>query len=61
MKKVSGKQIIGIFIICILAVCLLGFFLELVYDHPDDGGARYYLYLADRMEKQADQEISLDY
>ena len=36
-------------------------FLELVYDHPDDGGARYYLYLADRMEKQADQEISLDY
>ena len=28
MKKVSGKQIIGIFIICILAVCLLGFFLE---------------------------------
>lgn len=36
-------------------------FLELVYDHPDDGGARYYLYLADRLEKQADQEISLDY
>ena len=28
MKKVSGKQIVGIFIICILAVCLLGFFLE---------------------------------
>ena len=36
-------------------------FLELVYDHPDDGGARYYLYLADRLEKQPDQEISLEY
>lgn len=36
-------------------------FLELVYDHPEDGGARYYLYLADQMEKQADQEISLDH
>ena len=26
-------------------------FLELVHDNPADGGARYYLYLADRMER----------
>lgn len=35
-------------------------FLELVHDNPGDGGARYYLYLADRLEKQPDQEISLE-
>lgn len=35
-------------------------FLELVHDNPGDGGACYYLYLADRLEKQPDQEISLE-
>jgi len=35
-------------------------FLELVHENPADGGARYYLYLADRLEKQPNQEISLD-
>ncbi len=36
-------------------------FLELVHENPEDGGARYYLYLADRLEKQPNQEISLEY
>ncbi len=36
-------------------------FLELVHENPNDGGARYYLYLADRLEKQPEQEISLEY
>lgn len=35
-------------------------FLELVHENPQDGGARYYLYLADRLEKQPGQEISLE-
>ena len=35
-------------------------FLELVHDHPGDGGARYYLYLADRLAGQPDQEVSLE-
>lgn len=38
-------------------------FLKLAHDYPNDGGARYYLYLADRLEKQPDialQEISLE-
>ncbi len=35
-------------------------FLELVHENPGDGGARYYLYLADRLEKQPDQEINLE-
>ena len=36
-------------------------FLELVHDHPDDGGARYYLYLADRLASRPEQEVSLEY
>ena len=36
-------------------------FLELVHEHPGDGGARYYLYLADRLSRQPDQQISLEY
>ena len=35
-------------------------FLNLVHNNTGDGGARYYLYLADRMEKQPEEEISLD-
>lgn len=35
-------------------------FLELVHDNPQDGGARYYLYLADRLEGQPEQEIVLE-
>jgi len=38
-------------------------FLKLAHDYPNDGGARYYLYLADRLEKQPDvalQGISLE-
>lgn len=35
-------------------------FLSLVHHNTGDGGARYYLYLADRLEKQPDQDISLD-
>ena len=35
-------------------------FLKLVYSSSLDGGARYYLYLADQMEKKADEEISLE-
>lgn len=35
-------------------------FLELAHDNPQDGGARYYLYLADRMERQPEQEIVLE-
>lgn len=36
-------------------------FLELVHDHPSDGGARYYLYLADRLAGRPEQEVSLEY
>ena len=35
-------------------------FLKLVHQNADDGGARYYLYLADRLEKHPETEISLD-
>ena len=35
-------------------------FLSLVHHSTSDGGARYYLYLADRLEKQPEEEISLD-
>lgn len=35
-------------------------FLELVHDNPTDGGARYYLYLADRMEREPDLPCSLN-
>lgn len=35
-------------------------FLELVHDGPADGGARYYLYLSDRLEKEGYDDISLD-
>ncbi len=35
-------------------------FLELVHDNPRDGGARYYLYLADQLEKNPAAEISLE-
>lgn len=35
-------------------------FLELVHDGPSDGGARYYLYLSDRLEKEGYDNISLD-
>ena len=35
-------------------------FLGLVHHNTGDGGARYYLYLADRLEKRPEDEISLD-
>lgn len=35
-------------------------FLELVHNGPADGGARYYLYLSDRLEKEGYDNISLD-
>lgn len=35
-------------------------FLSLVHRSAEDGGARYYLYLADQMEKRPEEEISLD-
>lgn len=35
-------------------------FLSLVHYNTGDGGARYYLYLADRLEKRPEDEISLD-
>ncbi len=35
-------------------------FLGLVHANTGDGGARYYLYLADRLEKEPEAEISLD-
>ncbi len=35
-------------------------FLELVHDHPSDGGARYYLYLADRLAGRPEPEVSLE-
>jgi hypothetical protein len=35
-------------------------FLNLVHQNGEDGGARSYLYLADRLEKIPEQEISLD-
>ena len=35
-------------------------FLELVHDHPADGAARYYLYLADRMEREPDLPCGLN-
>lgn len=35
-------------------------FLELVHDGQADGGARYYLYLSDRLEKGSKEAISLD-
>ncbi len=35
-------------------------FLGLVHHNTGDGGARYYLYLADRLEKWPEEEISLD-
>ena len=35
-------------------------FLGLVHHNTGDGGARYYLYLADRLEKRPEEEISLD-
>lgn len=35
-------------------------FLELVHETPDDGGARYYLYLADRIERVPDTVCELN-
>lgn len=35
-------------------------FLSLVHRSAEDGAARYYLYLADRLEKRPEDEISLD-
>lgn len=35
-------------------------FLELVHEAPADGGARYYLYLADRMERAPDTRCELN-
>lgn len=35
-------------------------FLRLVHRNTGDGGARYYLYLADRLEKRPEEDISLD-
>ena len=37
-----------------------GIFLKLVHHNTGDGGARYYLYLADQLEKRPEAEISLD-
>ena len=37
-----------------------GIFLSLVHHNTGDGGARYYLYLADQLEKRPEAEISLD-
>lgn len=36
-------------------------FLNLVHHHTGDGGAKYYLFLADELEKHQDQDINLDY
>jgi len=35
-------------------------FLDLLHDSIEDGGARYYLYLADQLEKDPDREIGLE-
>ena len=35
-------------------------FLTLVHHNTGDGGARYYLYLADRLEKRPEEDITLD-
>ncbi len=35
-------------------------FLELVHDNPSDGGARYYLYLADRLERDPEEACGLN-
>ena len=35
-------------------------FLQLVHRSTEDGGVRYYLYLADQLEKRPDQDIGLD-
>lgn len=35
-------------------------FLELLHDSTEDGGTRYYLYLADQLEKHPEQEIGLE-
>ena len=35
-------------------------FLRLIHRSAGDGGARYYLYLADWLEKHAGEDISLD-
>lgn len=35
-------------------------FLELVHNGQADGGARYYLYLSDKLEKGGSGSISLD-
>lgn len=35
-------------------------FLELAHDNPGDGGVRYYLYLADRLEEHPDQPCGLN-
>ena len=35
-------------------------FLELVHAGQMDGGARYYLYLSDKLQKSGGGEISLD-
>ena len=37
-----------------------GIFLKLVHQNTGDGGARYYLYLADRLEKRPEAAVSLD-
>ena len=36
-------------------------FLNLVHHNVGDGGAKYYLFLADELEKHQDREINLDY
>ena len=36
-------------------------FLNLVHHNMADGGAKYYLFLADELEKRQDQDINLDY
>ena len=36
-------------------------FLDLVHHHMGDGGAKYYLFLADQLEKRQDQDINLDH
>ncbi len=35
-------------------------FLELAHDNPEDGGVRYYLYLADQMEEHPDRTCGLN-
>jgi len=36
-------------------------FLNLVHHHTGDGGAKYYLFLADELEKRQGQDIYLDF